>query len=128
MHATDYAAPRISPKIGATSEPVQFWLQGHTMIGPDRVRGGNGLLNFWRYPAGGWPKKIIRRPDHAIRLFGVTISKTGQHSPRAIHRQELRPEATALWKFAATARARTRAYLNIHLIYTSVEGSQRVAV
>jgi hypothetical protein len=30
--------------------------------------------------------------------------------------------------FAATTRARTRAYLNIHLIYTSVECSQRVAV
>jgi hypothetical protein len=54
--------------------PVQFWLQGHTLIGPDRNRGGNGLLNFWHYPAGGWPKKIIRRPGHAFGLYGVTMS------------------------------------------------------
>ncbi|MFZ0574284.1 MAG: hypothetical protein WA428_01430 [Candidatus Cybelea sp.] len=56
-------------------QPVQFWLQGDTMIGPDRVRGGNGLVNFWHYPAGGWPEKIIRRPGHAIGLYGVTMSK-----------------------------------------------------
>ena len=45
------------------------------MIGPDRVRGGNGLGNFWPYPEGGWPEKIIRRPGHAIGLYGVTMSK-----------------------------------------------------
>ena len=47
-----------SPRDLNPYQPVQFWLQGHTLIGPDRVRGGNGLVNFRHYPAGGWPKKI----------------------------------------------------------------------
>jgi hypothetical protein len=58
---------------------VQFWLQGHTLIGPDRARGGNRFLNFWRYPAGGWPKKIIRHPSQAYFLDGVTMSAAGSH-------------------------------------------------
>ena len=80
-----------SPRNLNPYQPVQFWLLGHTLIGPDRVRGGNGLVNFWHYPAGGWPKKIIHRPGHASGFFGVTMSKTGRHFPRAIHRQEGQP-------------------------------------
>ncbi len=73
---------------------VQFWLQGHTLIGPDRVRGGNGLVNFWHYPAGGWPKKIIRRPGHAFGLYGVTMSEIWQALP-SCHPQPATPTAEA---------------------------------
>jgi hypothetical protein len=59
-------------------QPVQFWLEWHTMIGPDRVRGGNGLVNFGHYPAGGWPQKIIRRPGHEIGLYGVAVSNASR--------------------------------------------------
>ncbi len=80
-----------SPRNLNPAQPVQFWLQGSRMIGPDRVRGGNGLVNFWHYPAGGWPRKIIRRPGHAFLLYGVTISKADQHSAPVIHSEALRP-------------------------------------
>jgi hypothetical protein len=66
---------------------VQFWLEGHTLIGPDHDRDGDGFLNFWHYPRGGWPKKIIHHPGHAFFLYGVTMSKSDRHSPRARHNQ-----------------------------------------
>jgi hypothetical protein len=75
---------------------VQFWLEGHTLIGPDRNRGGDGLLNFWHYPRGGWPKKIIHRPGHAFGLYGVTMSKTGRHSTGARYSKERRPPAPSV--------------------------------
>jgi hypothetical protein len=66
---------------------VQFWLEGHTLIGPDRDRDGNGLLNFWHYPRAGWPRKIIHHPD-SFGLRGVTMSKADQNLHRARHAQE----------------------------------------
>ncbi len=63
-------------------EGVQFWMQGHTLIGPDRKGPLLELVNFWHYPSGGWPKKIIRRPGGAINLHGVTVSRANAESAR----------------------------------------------
>ncbi|MGA7355472.1 MAG: hypothetical protein WA431_15795 [Candidatus Cybelea sp.] len=53
---------------------VQFLVHRRTIIGPDqRHRGNDTLVNFWHYPAGGWPKKIVRHID-AESLYGVTMS------------------------------------------------------
>jgi hypothetical protein len=66
---------------------VQFWLEGHTLIGPDRDRDGNGLLNFWHYPRAGWPRKTIHHPG-AFGLYGVTMSKANQNLHRDRKSQE----------------------------------------
>lgn len=55
------------------SAPVQFWVTGSTIIGPDHGRGYDGQLNFWRYPAGGDPKKSLK--PGPTGLYGVTISR-----------------------------------------------------
>jgi hypothetical protein len=52
---------------------VQFWVQRNTIIGPGHRPGLNGLLNFWKYPKGGLPRKVIK-PRNKRAFFGVTIS------------------------------------------------------
>lgn len=64
---------RVSGSQGAVSGPVllsssggrsaagdiQFWLEKKTMIGPGHADGENTLLQFWKYPKGGLPTKVI---------------------------------------------------------------------
>jgi hypothetical protein len=52
---------------------VQYWLQGSTIVGPDHTRGGEGLLNFWRFSKGGKPTKTLRA-EGANGFYGVTVS------------------------------------------------------
>jgi predicted aconitase with swiveling domain len=55
---------------------VQFWTQGNRIIGPGLKGGSNRLLEFWKFPQGGKPTKVIpSRP--APDLFGVTVSQIG---------------------------------------------------
>lgn len=51
---------------GVTGDLYQFWLQGHTLIGPDA-----SAINFWKYPAGGSPVDTI---ESLTLPVGVTIS------------------------------------------------------
>ena len=57
-----------------TVSGVQYWIQGGMIIGPDYSRGGaSGLLNFWHYPAGGKPTKVLT--GHGLwNLWGTTVS------------------------------------------------------
>jgi hypothetical protein len=50
----------------------QLWIQGKIIAGPDRAQGQRDFLNFWRYPRGGKPIKMIRTED--ANMFGVTVS------------------------------------------------------
>ena len=53
--------------------PVQFWVEGNAIIGPDHTRGGTGIINLWRYPMGGKPIKTLRAKG-AAGFYGVTVS------------------------------------------------------
>lgn len=53
--------------------PVQFWVEGNAIVGPDHTRGGTGLINLWRYPRGGKPIKTLRARG-ATGFYGVTVS------------------------------------------------------
>ncbi len=53
-----------NPKSG-----VQFWIQGHTIVSPERFEKRIGL---WRYPAGGKPKRTIMLSGGP--LLGLTVS------------------------------------------------------
>jgi hypothetical protein len=60
-------------KADRTSEG-QFWIQGRAIIGPGHGEGrnrGNTLLEFWPYPKGGNPTKVIRL---GLVMFGATVS------------------------------------------------------
>jgi hypothetical protein len=50
----------------------QLWIQGKIIAGPDRAQGQRDFLNFWRYPRGGKPIRVIRTEDG--NMFGVTVS------------------------------------------------------
>ena len=54
----------------------QLRIQGKIIAGPDRAQGQRDFLNFWRYPRGGKPLRVIRTED--ANMFGVTVS-TGEH-------------------------------------------------
>lgn len=62
---------------------VQFWIDGHTIIGPGHKAGGlNGILEFWKYPKGGLATKVIGSHHHAFT--GVTVStESSSRSRRA---------------------------------------------
>jgi hypothetical protein len=49
---------------------VQFWIQGQAIVGP-----GKNSLNYWRYPRGGPPTKIIKQ--HHERFMGAIVSVGG---------------------------------------------------
>jgi hypothetical protein len=58
---------------------VQFWIQGHTTIGPGHKPPGiNGILEFWNYPKGGVATKAIK-PSNGRGFIGVTISVAPRH-------------------------------------------------
>jgi hypothetical protein len=46
---------------------VQYWITGSAIVGPDKL-----YFNFWRYPKGGRPTKVIRHLDQ--QLWGTTVS------------------------------------------------------
>jgi hypothetical protein len=72
---------------------VQFWSHGKAIVGPDWKGHSNALLNFWR-STGGQPRKIVRHPNDAVRLFGVTMSTAASPSARTIRgSKEHAPEA-----------------------------------
>jgi hypothetical protein len=57
----------------------QFWVQGSTIVGPGAtLNDTNGLFDFWRYPAGGKPKKSIQVTEipgiGAPGFYGATVS------------------------------------------------------
>jgi hypothetical protein len=58
-------------EVGST---VQYWIQGHVIIGPDRSRHNtHDYLAFWRYPHGGESQRVFR--DLAAGgLWGTAIS------------------------------------------------------
>ena len=67
-----------------SSRAYQFWTGDGWIIGPGLVRGNlAGLLNFWRYPRGGRPKKSIKQPDGAHDISGVTVSRASAASTGA---------------------------------------------
>jgi len=53
---------------------IQFWVEQRTIIGPGHVQGGNGLLQFWKYPKGGMATEVIKPRPKAI-FSGVTVSQ-----------------------------------------------------
>jgi len=64
---------RLIGKRNRKPNTVQFWIQGNTIIGPDRgSHDAIRLLNLWNYPQGGKAKKSIKLRRSA--LFGVTVS------------------------------------------------------
>ena len=70
----------LKTKRDRSSRDVQFWTGDGRIIGPGLIRGNPGLLDFWRYPRGGWPTKIIHRPDGALDLYGVAVSRASARS------------------------------------------------
>jgi hypothetical protein len=57
-----------TPLTGST-DVIQFWIQGSTVIGPDY---DNADVSYWRYPSGGEPTKVISGLDSPI---GSVVSK-----------------------------------------------------
>ena len=51
---------------------VQYWITGSAIVGPDKL-----YFNFWRYPKGGRPTKVIRHLDQ--QLWGTTVSIAPGH-------------------------------------------------
>jgi hypothetical protein len=63
-----------------SSRAYPFWAGDGRIIGAGLIRGEvAALLDFWRYPKGGWPRKSIERPDGAHDMFGVTVSRADAH-------------------------------------------------
>jgi hypothetical protein len=52
---------------------VQFWIQGNKIIGPDHTFNTKGRLEFWRFPKGGRPTKVIQ-PRRAAGLTAAVVS------------------------------------------------------
>jgi hypothetical protein len=51
---------------------VQFWIDGGTIVGPDHsFSRRTGILQFWDYPKGGKPTKVIH-PQALV--FSVVVS------------------------------------------------------
>jgi hypothetical protein len=70
-------------KHNRSSRAAQFWTGDGRMVGPGLIRGEvAGLLVFWRYPKGGRPTRIIDRPDGALDLYGITVSRANAKSTR----------------------------------------------
>jgi hypothetical protein len=54
--------------------PVQFWIQGNTIIGPGHKPPAlNGIVEFWKYPDGGPASKVVHANGHPA-FVGVTFS------------------------------------------------------
>jgi hypothetical protein len=73
----------LKTKHDRTSRDYPFWTGDGRMIGAGLIRGeAAGLLDFWRYPKGGRPMRIIDRPDGALDLYGITVSRANAKSTR----------------------------------------------
>ena len=58
---------------------VQYWIQGHTILGPDAARHGIlRLLGYWKYPEGGKQTKTTNMSGDS-RLLGVAVSVAPSH-------------------------------------------------
>ena len=60
------------------TQEVQYWVQGHTVVGPDKVGRRDSFIEFWHYPAGGNPSNVVR--DIGRQPWGVTVSLAGAHA------------------------------------------------
>lgn len=61
----------LGSKRDRTPGSVQFWLYKDTILGPGSKKRDADLVNLWRYPKGGKPKKTI---DSGFGNIGVTVS------------------------------------------------------
>jgi hypothetical protein len=52
---------------------VQYWIQGHTIIGPSQQNKYPRIVTMWRYPQGG-KATVTLRAQKAILLWGNTVS------------------------------------------------------
>jgi hypothetical protein len=52
--------------LGGSTSVRQFWIAGHTLVGPDFKRD----VGFWRYPAGGSPTKMLA----SVHGYGAAVS------------------------------------------------------
>jgi hypothetical protein len=67
---------------GNRKEPgVQFWIQGKNIIGPGHTFSTKGRIEFWRYPRGGKPTKVIQPPG-AAGLTGAVVSIASKLKPQ----------------------------------------------
>jgi len=71
----------LSSKSDRNAGPVQFLLENKTLIGPGNYAGSNRLINFWRYPKGGKPKKAMS--GHDADFGGVAVSVAPSAKPRS---------------------------------------------
>jgi hypothetical protein len=54
---------------------AQFVVEGSKIIGPGWTNGASTLLEFWNYPQGGTPTRVVKPGGHrGIAIFGMTIS------------------------------------------------------
>ena len=60
------------------TQEVQYWVQGHTIVGPDKIGDRYSFIEFWHYPAGGNPSNVVR--DIGRQPWGVTVSLAQAHS------------------------------------------------
>jgi hypothetical protein len=77
---------QVSGSTGTVTGPTQLWSQGdrkrlanqllnqaNLIVGPDFANGKRGVLNFWKYPEGGKPQRVVR-PEGAAEMFGIAFS------------------------------------------------------
>lgn len=60
----------------AATGGIQYWVQQKKIIGPAHAAGGNGALQFWKFPKGGLPIKVILPKKSHGSFNGATISRT----------------------------------------------------
>jgi hypothetical protein len=58
--------------LGGSKAVVQFWIQGHRLIGPDVL---DDDVGFWNYPSGGAPLKIIAGLFSDLTGSTVSVAK-----------------------------------------------------
>lgn len=51
-----------------------LWIQGNTIIGPDRGRGNSGVIRYWSFPTGGKARKTVKPPAGSHEILAVTVS------------------------------------------------------
>ena len=80
--------------LGGTSTVGQYWIKGHTLIGPTPV---GGFVGFWKYPQGGAAYKTITGfSKYYPGPVGSTVSMAASSSASGTVRR----------LFASTSRAR----------------------
>jgi hypothetical protein len=65
----------LKSQYGGVAAYVQYWIQGHNIVGPERSNGdGHRFLGFWGYPTGGKPIQTLRHFDSGY-LWAAVVSK-----------------------------------------------------